>query len=431
MSPSPAYPAREGARLPRVIRGLGDAPLGLLREAQGFRRLFVATLASSVGTYLAVVALTIHVYNESGGNANWVGALLIADFLPVIVIGLAFGPLLDRLPRRGIMVASDVVRAAVFCVLPFAEGPGQIVALALVVGIATSFFRPAVFAGLPNLVSDERLPTANGLLQSAENFTWAVGAIVGGAVVKLGGTDVAYWVNAGTFLVSALLVLGIRRSLEESAEDGLARPGYLAQVREGLDVVGHSRILLTIVVAWSVATVAQAIGNVSEIFLARDVFGAGSLGFGVLVATAAFGLFAGSLSGGMLIDRFGVRRPYLVSIMLMAVGFGVAAVAPSFWLAVAIVTVSGFGNGVAVVCNALLVQRAVPDRIRGRAFTLVMSIGYACFGLGMIIAGPLTNALGARAAWGISAGLCVVAAALAAVLLAPREALPPSPARGA
>ena len=422
-------PAREAARFLRVIRSLGDAPLGLLREAPAFRRLFLATLTSSVGTYLAVVALTIHVYDESGGNANWVGALLIADFLPVIVIGLAFGPLLDRLPRRRILVASDLARASVFCVLPFADGPGQIVGLALLAGIATSFFRPAVFAGLPNLVSDARLPTANGLLQSAENFTWAVGAVVGGAVVKLGGTDVAYWVNALTFVVSALLVLGIRRSLEETVEDGLAQPGYAAQIREGLDVVGHSRALLTIVVAWSVATVAQAIGNVSEIFLARDVFGVGSLGFGLLVATAALGLFVGSLSGGALIDRFGIRGPYLVSIVLMGVGFGVAAASPTFWLAVAIVVVSGFGNGAAVVCNAVLVQRAVPDRLRGRAFTLVMSLGYACFGLGMIVAGPLTNALGARAAWGISAGLCALAAALAAVLLAPPEALRPAPAR--
>jgi MFS family permease len=413
-----------------VRRGLGGAPLGLLQEASGFRRLFVATLASSVGTYLAVVALTIHVYDESGGDANWVGALLIADFLPVIVIGLVFGPLLDRLPRRRILVASDLARAAVFCVLPFAESPGQIVALALLAGVATSFFRPAVFAGLPNLVPDERLPTANGLLQSAENFTWAVGAVAGGAVVKLGGTDVAYWVNAGTFLVSALLVLGIRRSLEESGAEERAASGYLAQLREGLGVVGGSRALLTVVVAWSVATVAQAIGNVSEIFLARDVFGAGSLGFGVLVAAAALGLFVGSLSGGALIDRYGIRGPYLSSILLMAVGFGVAAASPEFWLAVAIVVVSGFGNGVAVVCNAVLVQRAVPDRIRGRAFTLVMSIGYACFGLGMIVAGPLTNALGARTAWGISGALCVLAAVLAAALLAPSEALREQRAQG-
>jgi MFS family permease len=375
-----------------------------------------------------VVALTIDVYDQSGGNANWVGALLIADFLPVIVIGLAFGPLLDRLPRRRILVAADLTRAAIFCVFPFATGPGQIVALALLAGVATSFFRPAVFAGLPNLVSDERLPSANGLLQSAENFTWAIGALAAGALVKLSGADAAYWLNAATFVVSALLVLGIRCSLEEGGAEGERRRGYLAQLREGLRVVGQSRALLTIVIAWSVATVAQAIGNVSEIFLARDVFDAGSLGFSILVTTAALGLFAGSLSGGALIGRFGIRGPYLLSILLMAVGFAVAAASPVFWLAAAIVVVSGFGNGAGVVCNAVLVQRAVPDRIRGRAFTLVMSISYACFGIGMIVAGPLTNELGARSAWGISGGLCVLAAALAAVLLAPPRAVHAEPA---
>lgn len=397
------------------MRGLGEAPLGLLREAPGFRRLFLATLTSSVGTYLAVVALTIDIYEQSGGNANWVGALLIADFLPVIVIGLVFGPLLDRLPRRGILVAADVARAAVFCLLPFAQGPGQLVGLALLVGVATSFFRPAVFAGVPNLVSNERLPTANGLLQSAENLTWAIGALAAGALVKVAGTDAAYWFNAATFIVSALIVLRIKKSFEEGA--GGTGATYLAQIREGLGVVGRSRALLTVVVAWSVATVAQAIGNVSEIFLARDVFEAGNFGFGLLVAAAAGGLLVGSLLGGSLIERFGIRDLYLVSILLMALGFGVAAASPVFWLAVVIVVVSGFGNGAAVVCNAVLVQRAVPDRLRGRAFTLVMSIGYACFGVGMIVAGPLTNALGARAAWGISGGLCLVAVVLAATLM--------------
>ena len=159
----------------------GEAQRDLFRGVPGFRRLFLATLGSSFGTYLAVVALTVDVYDESGGDANWVSALLIADFLPVIVVALAFAPLLDRLPRRGILVAADLVRAAVFVVLPLADGPGQIVALALAAGVATSFFRPAVYSGLPNLVGDARLPDANSLLQSGENLAWACGGVVSAA----------------------------------------------------------------------------------------------------------------------------------------------------------------------------------------------------------------------------------------------------------
>ena len=95
--------------------------------------------------------------------------------------------------------------------------------LAFVAGIATSLFRPAVYAGLPNLVSDHDLPQANGILQTADNLTWTVGALVGGALVAATSPDVAYWVNAFSFLVSALLILRIReRSRKPSASRAAA-----------------------------------------------------------------------------------------------------------------------------------------------------------------------------------------------------------------
>ncbi|HYM63109.1 MAG TPA: MFS transporter [Gaiellaceae bacterium] len=397
-----------------MTSGRSGAGLGLVGEAAGFRRLFLATFASSIGTWLAFVALVVDVYDRTG-DANWVSALLIADFLPIVLVGILLGPLIDRLPRRNILVAADILRAGVFCVLPFATSAAQIVGLALIIGIATSLFRPAVFAGLPNLVADDDLGHANGILQSAENFAWAVGALAGGALVAASGSDAAYWLNAGTFVVSAFFILGIRQSLEEGERAPSA--GHRRDLAEGLRMVTHSRGLLTILVAWSIVTLGQAIGNVSEIVLAKEEFDAGDFGYGVLVATAAVGLTLGSLAGGGLIERFGIRTPYVAGVVLLAFGFGAAAVSPNVWVAAVFVIVSGLGNGAVVVCNAVLVQRGAPDRLRGRAFTVVMSIGYAFFGLGMIVAGPLTNGFGARTAWGISAVLCSVAACFALVLL--------------
>jgi len=397
-----------------VTSGRSGAGLGLIAEAASFRRLFLATFTSSIGTWLAFVALVVDVYDRTG-DANWVSALLIADFLPIVLVGILLGPLIDRLPRRNILVAADVLRAGVFCVLPFATSAAQIVGLALIIGVATSLFRPAVFAGLPNLVADDDLGHANGILQSAENFAWAVGALAGGALVAASGSDAAYWLNAGTFVVSALFILGIRQSLEEQERSPSA--GHRRDLVEGLRMVTRSRGLLTILVAWSIVTLGQAIGNVSEIVLAKDEFNAGDFGYGVLVATAAVGLTIGSLAGGDVIRRFGIRVPYVAGVVLLAVGFAAAAVSPNVWVAAVFVVVSGLGNGAVVVCNAVLVQRNAPDRLRGRAFTVVMSIGYAFFGLGMIVAGPLTNGFGARTAWGISAALCAVAACFALVLL--------------
>src|SRR5688500_1241806 len=171
---------------------------GLL-ASQSFRLLALATLASGVGTWLAFVALTVDVFDRTD-SAKWVSALLIADFLPAIVIGLAAGSLVDRMPRRRLMIGSDLVRFAVFAALPFANSPGLIVGLAAVAGFATGFFRPAVYAGLPNLVADEDLTGANSIIQTIENVTLATGPIAGGLLVAATGPDAAYWINAASFL---------------------------------------------------------------------------------------------------------------------------------------------------------------------------------------------------------------------------------------
>lgn len=388
-----------------------------MRRAPGFRLLVLATLASSIGTWLALVALVIDVSDRTD-DARWVSALLIVEFLPIVVVGLFAAPLVDRLPRRGILIACDLFRAIVFCILPFAPSALAIVLLALLAGVATSLFRPAVYAGLPNLVSDRELPQANSLLQTADNFTWAIGAFVGGTLVAIAGPDFAYWVNAFSFLVSAFLLLRIRQNLEEAR---IASEGHWRDLAAGFSLVVRSRALLTVLVAWSVVMLANAGVNVAEVFLAKDVFDAGDFGYGFLVAMGAVGLVLGSLAGGSLVDRFGMRPPYVLAIGLMALGLGAAAAAPNVWVAGAFVVASGLGNGVAVVCNALLVQRGAPDQLRGRAFSVIMSTGYAVLGVGMVVAGPLTNELGARAAWAIAAALCGAGAAAGFVLLRGRQ----------
>src|SRR4051812_34768162 len=105
----------------------------------GFRLLFFSTLASSFGTLLAAVALAIDVKDRTD-SALWVGGVLLVEFLPAIAVGLTLGPLLDRLERRRLMIAADLVRAGVFVALPFASSAGMIVALAAVAGLATGFF---------------------------------------------------------------------------------------------------------------------------------------------------------------------------------------------------------------------------------------------------------------------------------------------------
>ena len=122
--------------------------LGLLRRSPSFGLLFLATAGSSFGTYLAAIVLTVDIYDctESG---VWVAALLIADFLPIVLIGLLLGPLVDRLSRRWLMIVSDLARFGVFAALPFVDSPAAIVALAGVCGRRDGLLPPGGVRGPP------------------------------------------------------------------------------------------------------------------------------------------------------------------------------------------------------------------------------------------------------------------------------------------
>jgi MFS family permease len=393
--------------------------LALLGNSR-FRLLFVATFASGVGNWLAVIALTVDVYDRTH-SGWWVGALLIANILPAVFIGLLFGPLVDRLSRKGLMIASDLGRLAVFAALPFANSAAAIVLLAVIAGIGNAFFRPAVLAGLPNLVGEDELPMGNALLQLVDWTTTTLGPVLGGILVGASGPSLAYIVNAVTFAISAVLVALIPGQLLQS--DRPIGRGRWSDLVEGFDTVLHTKALSCVLIVWSIVMLASGILNVAEIFLARQSFNADDLGFGLLWAGSGVGLVIGGLAAASRIER-DLSSAYVRFIVVLAVGAGCAAVAPNVWVGIAAMAVSGLGNGGAVVANITLVQRGAPDRVRGRAFTVIMSINYAVLGLALMVGGLFTNAFGARWAFGVSSAAVFGAAAVAQKLTRGLEPAP-------
>jgi MFS family permease len=398
--------------------------LGVIGRAPSYRLLFLAAVGSTLGTLLAAVALVVDVKDRTD-SGPWVSALFIVEFLPAVAVGLLFAPLLDRLSRRATMITADLVRAAVFCVLPFTDDALQIVVLAGIAGLATGFFRPAAYAGLPNLVSEKDLPAANAVLQSAENASWAIGPVIGGVLVSAAGPHTAYWINAASFVLSAALLSGIPARLLQAA---LAEThGHLRDLREGLAFVVRSRPLRTVLVAWTIAMLAIAAINTSEVFLAKDSFDAGDFGYGLLFGSIGLGLAIGSLGAGALVERRRVGAVYGGSIVINALGFGFAAASPNVWVAAVCCVLAGIGNGGAVLCNALLVQRGAPDELRGRAFTVIMAVNYVAFGAGFVAGGLLNDAYGARWVWGGSAILLGLSGVVGHVLARGVPARTPEP----
>ena len=160
-------------------------------------------------------------------------------------------------------------------------------------------------------------------------------------------------------------------------------------------------------IVWNIVLVGSAAINVAEVFFARETLDAGTVGFGALVAASGVGLALGAYLAAPALGKVGLRRHYAGSIGLMAVGWGGAAFSGSIWVAIPLVIGGAAGNGAAIICNQILVQRGAPDRYRGRALATIMSTNYALLGLAMGAAGVLTDQYGARAVW-IAAGAIYV-----------------------
>jgi MFS family permease len=391
--------------------------LGLLARPGAFRLIWVAALGSGMGTWLAAIALQVDVYGRTG-SAKWVSALVVVEFLPTIVVGLVLGPYVDRLSRRRLMIGSDLVRFGVFAALPFVDSALAIIVLAAIAGVAWSVFRPALYAGVPNLVEEEDLTSANSLLQAVDNGTSALAPPIAGVLVAAQGPHLAYWINAVSFVLSAAILARVPANMLQTAVS--ATRGLLRDVGDGMRAVARSRALLTVAVVWTLAILANSAINVSEIALATKSLDAGAFGFGLLAGAAGLGLALGSLLAAPWIDSRGVAPAYVASLVLMAAGFGVAAIAPTVWIAAPCVVVAGIGNGAAVVCNYTFVGRSAADEIRGRVITLLMSATAVTFVAGSLVAGPATDAVGARWVWGAAAAVYVAVSVLA-LAMAPRE----------
>ena len=174
-----------------------------------------------------------------------------------------------------------------------------------------------------------------------------------------------------------------------------------------------------VLIAWGIESLAAGGTNVSAVFLAKNTFSAGDFGYGLIYGSIGAGLVIGSFTSAPLLERHGVATVYGASLALMALGFVAAGASPDIWVAAACCVVLGCGNGAAVACNALLVQRGTFDVMRGRALTLVMSLTFSLVGVGEVAGGLFVRSPGPRWLW-IGAGGTVLIASVAGWAIARR-----------
>src|SRR5207248_155270 len=174
--------------------------------------------------------------------------------------------------------------------------------------------------------------------------------------------------------------------------------------------VFRTRTLLAVFISWNLVLFGTGGINVAEVELAKVSFNSGSFGYGLLWAGSGLGAVIGSLYAAAWLEHRSVSFVYAAGLALMGFGGLATALAPDVWVGAVSMMLAGFGNGSGIVCNSLLIQRGAPDHLRGRAFTTLMSATYGALGIGMVIAGPVTDSVGARWVFGAAAGLQIAAA---------------------
>jgi MFS family permease len=389
------------------------------------RRLALGRLISITGGGAAYAALNFTVWERTGSPFMQAMSLLLT-FGVIGLLGPFAGALGDRFDRRWVMIWSEAAAAAFFAAMVFARSPVVLIALAFGSAVAELPFYMASRAAIPTLVEKpDDLSWANSLVTMGSHAGIAVGPVLGGLAIAwlAPGSDptdaqlyvaaaLVFGLNALSFLVSLLVTLTVHgRFQEERTEhDRATHAGLMA----GVAFLARERVLRRMAFAWLVFVLGMGIGMVADAPLA-DSFGAGGLGFGLLIACWGTGSVLGTGAGRWMTARTEPRFMVAGAAGVSLAAFGVGLF-PLFPLVLLSLLVMGICDGLTIVAENGLIQRRTPDAVRSRtmaALEAVLSLGLAG---SYLAAGPVLRLVAPQTAY-VLAGFFALAATLVLVPL--------------
>jgi MFS family permease len=367
----------------------------LLTGNRNYRFLWLGQVVSQFGDWfnsVAVYALLL----ELTGTATSVALMIIVQFLPMAAVGPLAGVVVDRVNRRRLMIAADILRGALALGLLLVRGEQHVWLVYVLMGAtvtATAFFEPARTAVIPAVTSRDQLLTANALSSATWSAMLAIGAGVGGIVTAVFGRNAAFLVNALSFFASAVFIARTRFNADPPAA---ARPAGLGTLTGATDMVEGFRYVLSDRRVAALMLVKAAWGMAGGVLLLMTVFGErvfpvggkAAAGIGILYAARGVGAGIGPILARAWLGQRPeqMRRAIGPSYLLVAVFYLALGWAPDIgWASLAVVGSHAAGS-VLWVFSTVLLQLSVPDRFRGRVFAtelaLVMTVSalssFAC-----------------------------------------------------
>jgi MFS family permease len=424
----------------------------LLTRNKPFRLLWIGQVISELGTWFSFIA-ELGLVRTVSGSSLATTSLLVARFLPFLLVAPFAGVLADRRSRKRLLIGADLIRAGLALVFIIAGKWGAVwlvVATSAVMSSVTMFFEAAKNAVIPNLVTGRELLTANVLMFSTRFLQFTLGSALGGLTAVHFGYDVAFAANGASFVVSALFILPIAGNLMQrrwtaaasgpavttelqaadptsaeaaavlpigGSEEPVAGGGrFWTDIREGMRFIWATpfvRGLILVNIAWATG---GGMTNVLFDRIAGHVFSAGAGDRGDwVVATLFTSGGAGVFLGMLLSRRVGQwmsdqrRATHFIgwALVLHGVLFALGGWMPTLALMAGFVAASRLVLGAEFGVQETMMMRVLPDDYRGRVFTTDRSLEWATMALSTIAAGWLVSRFDPRT-------LMVVAGLLAA-----------------
>ena len=375
----------------------------LLRGNRSFRQVWLGQVVSQMGDWFDTIALYTIILNLTG-SGRAVGLLLVARFVPSFLVGSLSGVVADRFSRRSIMIVSDLLRAVVVLGFLFVRRADQlwIIYFLTVVQLALStFFEPAKTAIIPSLVSDRELIAANAISSVTWSAMLTLGAAIGGVVTGWFGTDVAFILDALTYLLSAALIASVRvpkRQPREKSKLTVGRALGITQTIEGARyVIRRPRVLALLLVkpAWGlgggILTLLAVFGE--KIF---PVGRSAATGIGVLFAARGIGTAVGPIVARRISGEGKKRMQVSIGIAFLIGGAFYMAFgwATSFVVALIVLGLAHTGGSILWVFSTVLLQRGVEDNFRGRVFAAELALLTLAMAISNYATGELLDRFG-------------------------------------
>jgi MFS family permease len=373
----------------------------ILRTNRNYRLLWSAQIISEMGDWLYAVAI-YSLLLDLTGVANSISVAVVLQVLPQFFIGPMAGVVNDRISRKKVMIAADLARAVIVLGMLTVQTRAGVPFLYLLLLLETlmwAFFEPGRTALTPALTNSEaELAAANGLSSMTWSVSLALGSMAGGLIAAAFGRGTVFGLNAASFLISAMLLRGIRvhethceagkplRAADlfdfspflEGARYVFRNPCLLATllVKAGLGLMGAHWVFLPLMGERTFPVAPHSLGAQRG----------GMLGMSVLLGARGVGALLGPLIGGYWAgkDQQRLRRGILAGFAVIGTGYLALSRAPDVWIAVATVILAQAGASVVWTFSTMLLQFQTEDRFRGRVFSA--DFGFMTLTMAVVIA---------------------------------------------